>query len=91
MALAIILIGGTVSLILFLLALQIFRADKNEYQRNKSRYSHWYDPFLGRAHQNRDGTLDGRVQAGIVRKNKTGEFEANGRLSEASLDRILIS
>lgn len=79
------------SAVLIRIALMLIRKRAVDYDRLRSRYRHWSDPFTGRARIENDRIPDGVVEAGLIFNKETGKFEPNGRISEEALNRFMYS
>jgi len=66
-------------------------SDKTEFDRNRLRASSFWQILRGDTRTMHDGIRDHRVQAGLVKDLRTGEFVEQGRLSEEAIDAVLHS
>jgi hypothetical protein len=80
---------ATVSLTLLRLAWRLIRFDSSEYEKSRARYKSLGAVLRGEARVKRDTVPDGRVRAGLVYNKKLRRFEANGKLSNQVVDRVL--
>lgn len=81
----IVFVLGIVAFAMLLSAIRLWRGNKSEYERNRSRIGSIADTIKGDVPTDFDGVRDYRVAAGLAIDTRTGKWKEQGRLSEEAI------